>query len=95
MVSKVKAAHILVKGEQKAREILEKINAGKSFAELAAEYSECPSGRRGKGGDLGWFARGQMVREFEQAAFDGEKGAVVGPIKTQFGWHLIKVTDVK
>jgi len=93
MVSKVNAAHILVKGEDKAKELLERINKGESFAELAKEFSDCPSGKRG--GELGWFGRGQMVREFELAAFDGEKGSVVGPIKTQFGWHLIKVLDKK
>lgn len=93
MVSKVHAAHILVTGEGKAKELLAEINAGKSFAELAKEYSECPSRKRG--GDLGYFGRGQMVREFEKAAFDGEKGSVVGPVKTQFGWHLIKILDKK
>jgi len=93
MVSKVRAAHILVKGEGKAKEIFEKINTGESFAELAKKFSECPSRKRG--GDLGWFGRGQMVREFEKAAFEGEKGSVVGPVKTQFGWHLIKVMDKK
>jgi len=93
MVSKVNAAHILVKGEDKAKELLERINSGESFSELAREFSDCPSGKRG--GELGFFGRGQMVREFELAAFDGEKGSVVGPIKTQFGWHLIKVLDKK
>jgi len=93
MVSKVNAAHILVKGEDKAKELLGKINSGESFAELAKEFSDCPSGKRG--GELGYFGRGQMVREFELVAFDGEKGSVVGPVKTQFGWHLIKVLDKK
>lgn len=93
MVSKVNAAHILVKGEDKAKELLERINSGGSFAELAREFSDCQSGKRG--GELGFFGRGQMVREFELAAFDGEKGSVVGPVKTQFGWHLIKVLDKK
>jgi len=93
MASKVSAAHILVKSEGVARELLEKVNAGESFAKLAGEYSECPSKKRG--GELGWFGRGQMVREFEKAAFEGEKGAVVGPVKTDFGWHLIKVIDKK
>ena len=93
MVKEVHAAHILVKGEGKANELMEKIKAGESFAELAKQNSECPSGKRG--GDLGWFGRGRMVREFENAAFDGEKGAVVGPVKTQFGSHLIKILDKK
>ncbi|MDD5111880.1 MAG: peptidylprolyl isomerase [Candidatus Altiarchaeota archaeon] len=93
MVKEVHAAHILVKGEGKAKELLGKINSGESFAKLAAECSECPSGKRG--GDLGWFTRGKMIREFENAAFDGEKGKVIGPVRTDFGWHLIKVLDKK
>ena len=93
MVSKVSAAHILVKGEGKAKELLGRINSGENFAELAREFSECPSGKRG--GELGYFGRGQMVRKFELAAFNAEKGSVVGPVKTQFGWHLIKVLDKK
>jgi peptidyl-prolyl cis-trans isomerase C len=91
MAKQVHAAHILVKGEDKARELLGKINAGESFGDLAKKHSECPSGR--KGGDLGWFGRGQMVKEFEEAAFNGEKRATVGPVKTQFGWHLIKILE--
>ena len=93
MVKEVHAAHILVKGEPKAKEICEKIKAGDSFSNLAMQFSECPSKKRG--GDLGWFGRGRMVREFENAAFSGEKGAVLGPVKTQFGWHIIKVLDKK
>jgi peptidyl-prolyl cis-trans isomerase C len=93
MVKQVKASHILVKGQGKAQDLLDKINAGASFEELAKQFSECPSGKRG--GDLGYFGRGMMVREFENAAFEGEKGSVVGPIKTQFGYHLIKIVDKK
>ncbi len=93
MVSEVRAAHILVKGEGKAKELLDRIKAGERFEELAKKYSECPSGKRG--GDLGWFGRGRMVREFENTAFNGERGKVVGPVKTQFGCHLIKVIDKK
>lgn len=93
MVKEVHAAHILVKSEQKAKEILEKIKAGEGFSELAKQFSECPSKKRG--GDLGWFTRGKMVREFENAAFSADKGSVVGPVKTQFGWHIIKVFDKK
>jgi len=93
MVKKVHAAHILVGGEGKAKELSDKINSGGSFAELARAYSECPSKKRG--GDLGWFGRGMMVREFENAAFNGEKGTVAGPVKTEFGWHLIKIIDKK
>ncbi len=93
MVKQVKASHILVKGQGKAQDLLDKINAGASFEDLAKQYSECPSGKRG--GDLGYFGRGMMIREFEVAAFEGEKGAVVGPIKTQFGYHIIKIVDKK
>jgi len=93
MVKQVHAAHILVKSEDKAKELLDKINTGVSFVELAKKYSDCPSGK--SGGDLGWFGRGMMVREFENAAFDGEKGTVAGPVKTEFGWHLIKVFEKK
>jgi len=93
MTQQVRAAHILVNSESKAMELLEKVNSGSEFGELAKRHSDCPSGKRG--GDLGWFGRGQMVREFEEATFQGKKGAIVGPIKTQFGWHLIKVMDQK
>jgi len=93
MAKKVNAAHILVKGQERANELLEKIDGGASFADMARQNSQCPSGK--KGGDLGWFGRGQMVREFEKAAFEGDVGAVLGPIKTDFGWHLIKVLGKK
>lgn len=86
----VRAKHILTDSEEKCKEILEEINSGaKAFEMAAQEYSSCPSGQ--KGGDLGEFGRGQMVKEFEQAAFEGEIGAVIGPVQTQFGYHLIKV----
>lgn len=91
MTKQVHAAHILVKKEDEAKSLLAKINSGENFSELAKRYSDCPSGKRG--GDLGWFGSGQMVREFEEAAFKGTKGSVVGPVKTQFGWHLIKILD--
>lgn len=86
----VSAKHILVDSEEKCNEILSSINAGeKTFEEAASECSTCPSGQRG--GDLGEFGKGQMVKEFEDAAFSAEIGAVVGPVQTQFGFHLIKV----
>ena len=66
---------------------------GEKFEDLAKRFSKCPSGK--KGGDLGWFRPGDMVPEFDQAAFSAEKGKVVGPIKTQFGFHLLIVTDQK
>ena len=85
----VRAKHILVKEEAKCQQILEEIAAGKAFEVAAQEYSTCPSGQ--KGGDLGEFGKGQMVKEFEEAAFTAEIGHVVGPVATQFGYHLIKV----
>ena len=85
----VSAKHILVKDEAKCQQILEEIAAGKVFEEAAQQYSTCPSGQ--KGGDLGSFGKGQMVKEFEEAAFAAEIGQVVGPVQTQFGYHLIKV----
>jgi peptidyl-prolyl cis-trans isomerase C len=93
MAKQVNAAHILVDTEKKAKDLRERINGGEKFADLAKKYSSCPSG--GKGGDLGWFGRGQMVPEFENAAFAAEKGAVVGPVRTKFGYHLILVKDTK
>ena len=93
MVKEVRAAHILVAKEDKAKELLQMIKNGTSFADLAKQHSMCPSGR--KGGDLGWFGKGMMVKEFEDAAFNHAKGEVVGPVKTQFGWHLIQVVDQK
>jgi len=94
MVSQVHAAHILVKTEQEARQLLEEIKSGKmDFAKAAQLKSLCPSGK--KGGDLGWFGRGKMVREFEQAAFSTSKGQIAGPFKTEFGWHIMKVLEVR
>lgn len=86
----VSAKHILVKEEEECNSILEAIvNGEKEFEDAAKEFSTCPSGARG--GDLGEFGKGQMVKEFEDAAFAAEIGHVVGPVKTQFGYHLIKV----
>ena len=90
----VHAKHILVDDEDKCQEILEKIVAEEiTFEDAAKEFSTCPS--KQQGGDLGAFTRGQMVKEFEDAAFAAEIGHVVGPVKTQFGYHLIKVEDKK
>lgn len=86
----VSAKHILVEKEEQCQEILAQIESGaKTFEDAAREFSTCPS--KAKGGDLGEFGRGQMVKEFEDAAFDAKIGQVVGPVKTQFGHHLIKV----
>lgn len=92
MVNKVNASHILVKTETEALACLTYMKQGRSFEELAKEKSLCPSGK--KGGSLGWFGRGQMAREFENAAFSGKKGQILGPVKTQFGYHLIKINDL-
>ena len=86
----VNADHILVDSEEKAQELLEKIHAGTlDFAQAAREYSSCPSGK--EGGKLGDFAKGQMVPEFDQAVFGMQEGEVAGPVKTQFGYHLIRL----
>jgi peptidyl-prolyl cis-trans isomerase C len=90
----VKARHILVKTEEKAKEIAVKIASGddKLFAEQAKAFSEDP-GTKDEGGDLGFFGRGQMVPQFEEAAFKLKKGEISAPVQSQFGWHLIKVDD--
>ena len=88
----VSAKHILTDSEEKCQTILESIlNGEKTFEDSAKEFSTCPSGTRG--GDLGQFGRGQMVKEFEDVAFEAEIGEVKGPVKTQFGYHLIKVEN--
>ena len=87
---KVRASHILVSKLSVAQQLLERINSGEDFATLALEFSECPSKK--KGGDLGFFTRGQMVKEFETATFALEIGSVSEPVRTQFGYHIIKRT---
>ncbi len=90
----VNASHILVAEEEKAKELLEKIKAGEiSFEDAARENSTCPSGQNG--GSLGEFGKGQMVPEFDQACFEMEVGELRGPIKTQFGYHLIRLNEKK
>jgi peptidyl-prolyl cis-trans isomerase C len=85
------ARHILVPSEEKCLEIKSQIEADViDFAKAAKKFSQCPSGR--KGGDLGQFGPGQMVKEFDEVVFSGEVGKVLGPVKTQFGYHLIEVT---
>ncbi|MDI3534399.1 MAG: foldase protein PrsA [Thermosediminibacterales bacterium] len=90
----VRARHILVSSEEKAREILKQIKDGADFAELAKKNSEDPESAE-KGGDLGYFRRGQMVAPFEKAAFELEPGQVSDIVKTDFGYHIIKVEDKK
>lgn len=89
----VKASHILVYSKAEADAIKAKIDKGASFEDMAKQYSKCPSGENG--GDLGYFGRGQMVKEFEFAAFDLPVGQVSDPVRTEFGWHIIKVYDKK
>ena len=89
----VKASHILVPTETKAKTLKTMINEGEDFAYLARQYSQCPS--KSIGGDLGYFGRGMMVKPFEDAVFDMEVGQVSEPVQTQFGWHLIQLTDKK
>ncbi|WP_025641558.1 peptidylprolyl isomerase [Schnuerera ultunensis] len=88
-----RASHILVDDEQKANEILDEIDKGLSFEEAATKYSNCPS--KANGGDLGEFTRGRMVPEFEEVAFSMEEGKISQPVKTQFGYHLIKLNYKK
>jgi len=88
MSTKVHCCHILVKTETEARNVKARLDKGEKFSAVAQKVSLCPSGK--KGGDLGTFTRGKMVKEFEKAAFELEKGATSGPVKTQFGYHIIK-----
>ena len=86
------ARHILVDSEAKAAEVKSEIDGGKSFEAAATEHSSCPSSA--SGGALGTFGRGQMVKEFEEVVFgDLPVGQVSEPVQTQFGWHLIEVTQ--
>ena len=85
-----RASHILVKDQGKAEEIYNRVKNGESFASLAHQYSTCPS--KEKGGDLGWFKEGQMVPPFEHAVRKMSTGSISKPVRTQFGWHVIKKT---
>jgi len=84
------ARHILVSTEEACQKLKEQIEAGADFAVVAKEHSQCPSGRQG--GDLGEFGPGMMVKEFDEVVFSAEVGKVQGPVKTQFGYHLVEVT---
>ncbi len=86
-----KARHILVDSEDACNELKSRIAAGEDFAEMARQYSKCPSGRRG--GELGMFRPGQMVPEFDHVCFHEAVGEVHGPVRTQFGFHLVEVTE--
>ncbi len=89
----VRASHILVKTREEAQAILGQLRSGAKFEDLAKQKSQCPSGKQG--GDLGWFGRDRMVKPFEDAAFSLSKGALSEVVQTKFGFHVIKVTDVK
>jgi peptidyl-prolyl cis-trans isomerase C len=86
-----KARHILVSTEEECNKLKDQISEGADFAKIAAEHSQCPSGQRG--GDLGEFSPGQMVQEFDTVVFNEPVGEVHGPVKTQFGYHLIEITN--
>ena len=86
---KARARHILVPTKETCENLKSQIEGGADFAQLAKEHSQCPSGK--EGGDLGEFGPGQMVKEFDEVVFSSELGKVQGPIKTQFGYHLVEV----
>ena len=88
---KASARHILVDSEQQCLSLKEQIWQGADFADLAKQFSSCPSGK--EGGELGEFGPGMMVREFDEVVFSAELNAVQGPVKTQFGYHLLEVTS--
>ncbi len=90
-MSKASARHILVSTEEECLDLKKRIADGEDFGELAAAHSSCPSSQRG--GSLGSFGPGQMVPEFDAAVFGGDVGVVQGPVKTDFGYHLLEVTE--
>ena len=85
------ARHILVDTEEQCLDLINQIKSGADFAELAQKHSRCPSGRRG--GDLGEFRPGQMVKEFDTVVFNEEIGVPHGPVKTDFGFHIVEITS--
>lgn len=89
-MARASARHILVATKEACEALKAKIEAGEDFAKCARENSTCPSGK--DGGNLGEFSPGQMVKEFDTVVFSGEVGKVLGPVQTQFGYHLIEVT---
>jgi len=90
-VPEIRARHILVKKQEEALDIIERLNRGADFVELAKEKSKGPSGRNG--GDLGYFSRGRMVKSFEEAAFALAVGEISPPVQSSYGWHIIKVEE--
>lgn len=90
-MTRARARHILVPTEAECLELKAKLDAGAEFESLAKQHSTCPSGK--SGGDLGEFGPGQMVKEFDQVVFNEDVGQVHGPVKTQFGYHLLEITS--
>jgi len=90
-MARASARHILVESEDECNKLKTEIESGTDFAEVAKEHSKCPSGRQG--GDLGEFGQGQMVKEFDDVVFSADLNSVQGPVKTQFGYHLIEITN--
>jgi peptidyl-prolyl cis-trans isomerase C len=90
-MAKASARHILVDSEKFCIELIDKIKEGEDFEQLAKEHSKCPSGRNG--GDLGEFGPGQMVPEFDTVVFNEEVGTPHGPVKTDFGFHIVEITS--
>ncbi len=88
--ARASARHILVKTKEECEKVKAEIAGGATFADMARKHSQCPSGK--KGGDLGEFSPGQMVPEFDKVVFQEEVGKVHGPIRTEFGYHLVEIT---
>ncbi len=92
-MARASARHILVGTEEECNHLKDKIIQGADFGEIAQQHSLCPSGKQG--GALGEFGPGQMVKEFDVVVFSAPVGEVQGPVKTQFGYHLVEVTERK
>ena len=90
-MTRARARHILVETKESCEALKSQIEEGADFATLAGEHSTCPSGQRG--GDLGEFGPGQMVKAFDDVVFSAEAGKVHGPVETEFGYHLIEITS--
>ncbi len=90
-MAQARARHILTKTEERCNELKAEIEGGASFSTLAQQHSFCPSGKHG--GDLGEFGPGQMVKEFDEVVFSAPVGEVQGPVKTEFGYHLLEVIE--
>ncbi len=91
LMAQASARHILVENEKLCQQLKEKLVGGEDFATVAKEHSKCPSGK--SGGELGTFGPGQMVKEFDEVVFSANLNEIQGPVKTQFGYHLLEVTN--